>query len=336
MKSIERVKTNRNETLDLFKFVAAFAVVCIHYMFFGVTGEIVKAIARFAVPFFFAVSGYFAYYDDTKKIKKKIKNIFVLYLSSFVLYFIYSAIKHILAGETFVEYLLMYFNKTIIIDFLVLNTTITSAHLWFLPALIYCYLLQLLSKNKVSEKVLFTVTFVLMLIYLTTEEILPIFGIETSKYIFTNVLFRAFPQFALGMFIRKYINVIKESVSKTSMFIILAIGIIETIVSVIMFGNSITYIGSMLNVVAMLLLAVKYENNSYDGRLIKLSGCNTYIYIFHVAIGGTLQTILDYIGIGTELLWINIKPVIVFILSIIFSLIIGSIFDRFLIKNRTQ
>ena len=45
--------------LDALKIVAAFFVVCIHVHFPGDLGRCVIAVARFAVPFFFMVSGFF-------------------------------------------------------------------------------------------------------------------------------------------------------------------------------------------------------------------------------------------------------------------------------------
>ena len=53
----------RNKSLDAGKAMAAFGVVFIHVSFPGQTGQIIKALARSAVPFFFMVSGYFCYYN---------------------------------------------------------------------------------------------------------------------------------------------------------------------------------------------------------------------------------------------------------------------------------
>ena len=52
----------RNKSLDAAKAIAAFLVVFIHISFPGMTGRIIKTLARSAVPFFFMVSGFFCYY----------------------------------------------------------------------------------------------------------------------------------------------------------------------------------------------------------------------------------------------------------------------------------
>ena len=47
----------RNKSLDAVKAIAACLVVCIHVSFPGQAGQLVKVLARCAVPFFFMVSG---------------------------------------------------------------------------------------------------------------------------------------------------------------------------------------------------------------------------------------------------------------------------------------
>lgn len=49
----------RNKYIDAAKALACIFVVLIHCMFPGKIGLVFRALARFAVPLFFAVSGYF-------------------------------------------------------------------------------------------------------------------------------------------------------------------------------------------------------------------------------------------------------------------------------------
>ena len=81
------VNIMRNKSLDAGKAMAAFGVVFIHVSFPGQTGQIIKALARSAVPFFFMVSGYFCYYNRrntdrgkriTDKIPAKVQHILTL------------------------------------------------------------------------------------------------------------------------------------------------------------------------------------------------------------------------------------------------------------------
>ena len=67
----------RNRTLDMVKAICAYAVVLLHVHFPGNAGIIANVLARFAVPVFFMVSGYFCFRgDDTEfiRIGKKIRH----------------------------------------------------------------------------------------------------------------------------------------------------------------------------------------------------------------------------------------------------------------------
>ncbi len=89
---------NRNQTIDLFRFIAAFFILCLHNYYGNVSSEIVENIrvgARWAVPFFFMCSGYFLKSKiesnnifDFKCIEKNIVNLIsVLFISSIVYFF---------------------------------------------------------------------------------------------------------------------------------------------------------------------------------------------------------------------------------------------------------
>ncbi len=65
------MKTQKNNTLEILKLLASYMVVFIHVSFYGKLGVAIDALARFAVPFFFLVSGYCSYQITTEKIKKK-------------------------------------------------------------------------------------------------------------------------------------------------------------------------------------------------------------------------------------------------------------------------
>ncbi|NJK98229.1 MAG: acyltransferase family protein [Bacteroidales bacterium] len=52
--------TERNQTIDLFRLLAAFCVICIHvnYTSYNSAIDILRLLTRWAVPYFFIVSGY--------------------------------------------------------------------------------------------------------------------------------------------------------------------------------------------------------------------------------------------------------------------------------------
>ena len=69
-------KRQINKSINVLKCLAIFAVICIHCKLFnlGAKGGIVVALCRFAVPFFFMVSGYFSFFDNRSKALEKYKD----------------------------------------------------------------------------------------------------------------------------------------------------------------------------------------------------------------------------------------------------------------------
>ncbi len=61
----------KNDCLNVWKAAAAFSVVLIHCRFPGDAGMAAKAAARFAVPFFFMISGYFSYGKGKETIRRR-------------------------------------------------------------------------------------------------------------------------------------------------------------------------------------------------------------------------------------------------------------------------
>ena len=89
------IKNQKNNSIESVRYIAAFAVICIHY-FYAKDKTLTLAVnqwARFAVPFFFIVSGYFL----GEKLKKDdkvivywafIKKILILYFAWQLIYFL--------------------------------------------------------------------------------------------------------------------------------------------------------------------------------------------------------------------------------------------------------
>lgn len=64
------IMKNENVSLNILKGIACFNVVMIHCTFPGAIGKIISGLARFAVPLFFAISGYYIYSRKQREIEK--------------------------------------------------------------------------------------------------------------------------------------------------------------------------------------------------------------------------------------------------------------------------
>jgi len=66
-------KVMDNTTLHAIKTLACFSVVAIHIWLPGKIGAVYQIIARFAVPMFFLISGFYSYNISKSKIQQRIK-----------------------------------------------------------------------------------------------------------------------------------------------------------------------------------------------------------------------------------------------------------------------
>jgi surface polysaccharide O-acyltransferase-like enzyme len=108
----------RHDSLDIFRLIASFAVVILHVSMGNLPIDLqiyLKLLSRFAVPFFFLVSGYFFYYGYLKIITKL--------LGIFLVASIFFLPIDILKGN-------FRFSHDLIL-------TGSESHLWFIPSLIF-------------------------------------------------------------------------------------------------------------------------------------------------------------------------------------------------------
>ena len=127
----------RNKSLDAVKAIAACLVVCIHVSFPGQAGQLVKVLARCAVPFFFMVSGYFCYYQNcnaSKRILSKILHIMKLFAVSVVFYFIWECFMKAWNGERVWTWIKGLVSTEHLKEFFVYNSTSPSKSTFMVSA----------------------------------------------------------------------------------------------------------------------------------------------------------------------------------------------------------
>ena len=305
---------NRNMSLDVLKLIASYVVVFIHFKFSGLTGDLVDALARFSVPVFFMVSGYFAYSNSAEKIIAKMKNIIKIYLWGASIYFCFYGILTLCDSgiKAAIWYGISYFNPVFIFKFIVFNLPKSSEHLWFLAALIYVYGLQyFVVKWKVKDGVYLRAGVALIIIHLLLGVGLSAFGIVIPIYIIRNFLFMGYPFYCIGMLIRKNEDLIHKKITYKRAVILILIGVIETVISYFICGGNELYIGSVLVAVALLIIALKTKGIQINEKLIKLTQTSTGIYLIHIVVGYSLERI---VAADIPMLK-NVFPVLVCIIS---------------------
>ena len=110
----------------------------------------------------------------------------------------------------------------------------------------------------------------------------------------------------------------------------MAIGMLESLLSVFLFGRNELYLGSVLVLAAMVAIFIKYPNVHYPSWLLSLTGCSTYIHIFHPILPGILGRVYGVLGIQFhESVAVQIvHPIIVCILATVLAVWLGKLTQK--------
>ena len=273
----------RNRTLDMVKAICAYAVVLLHVHFPGNAGIIANVLARFAVPMFFMVSGYFCFRgDDTEFIRTGKK------------------IRHVL--------------KLMIVAFQV------KWHLWFLPALLYCYLLFALAARFRICKQAYVLIPVLLLIHFGMEEFSTFLFPEKHFRVmqFRNYLFTGFPFFMLGHLIHRHQEKLEAWFAGKKVFLLYGMaagGGIASLLEYRYFGKLELFLGSVFMAVGLFLIAIMGKNRKVPELPVAIGQKYAFfIYLFHLCVADILKDVAVAAGIEKNLLYLWMRPVMVCVL----------------------
>lgn len=209
-----QVKQARIESIDVMRVLAMLAVIQIHspwYSKVNVTSldvaTIVDQLARFAVPFFFVISGYlwasraFSACDYWPRSLATSKRVLIIFFFWSVIYALGPSLYVIRQEgiDKLITNIVSIFYPFNFVKFVTAALEGTKNHLWFLPALVMAVLISgaLLSKRR--EKTLFTLAILLFVIGLAGS------AYSDAPYGFTSGFnFRNGPFFSLIMFVSGY------------------------------------------------------------------------------------------------------------------------------------
>lgn len=227
---IEETKHQENYTLNCLKGIACICVVLLHCSLPGSIGQYICGQARFAVPFFFAVSGYFVYNPDQQHLRESIWNkaahIGRYLLRAELLYFIwhmaYSYVdRHYVSGinEWFAESFTWYN----VFRLVLFQRTFVGDVTWFLLALLLCYCVTwAISKFDLWHAVCILMP-LLFVVNIAIGEIVPtVMDIHIQWYWVSNFWLLGFPSYVMGCWIRRNEDRLLMISDQTWIWIILA------------------------------------------------------------------------------------------------------------------
>lgn len=307
----------RWKSLDTLKGLACIAVLLIHFNFDGDLGLSVKTFCRFGVPIFLMISGFFFLSNgvmDDAKVVRKIRHIFGILIGSGAFYFVFCIIENNLNRSNWdvKSYIIEEMSAGAIVKLIVTNDPFVYSHLWYLLALIYCYVFSLLlfANNKRLSWIVWLAP-VLLVLYSCMQEFgqvlglrsfIPLPGSDASICLFNLFIFRAFPLFLFGVLARKY----QDKLARIPLSIPVAVciciaGGFLAIWERSQFRESQFYLGTYIMVAAMFIMALKKPESEsrilgYIGRELSL-----YVYILHIAVGKMVTIVAREIGVRDTL-----------------------------------
>lgn len=319
------MKKSINYSINSLKFIAIFSVIAIHCI--NVNGmqekfEILLGLMRFAVPVFFLISGFYSYYENNEKALQKYKTRIIRLLKLIIA----SNIFYIITTPKFYN-LMNYstiFNFKSILACLIFNLPLIKGHLWFLDALLYCYILVfILSKVKINLNKFYFIIPLLLIVNLSLGEISSIIGISIEYFYYRNFIFTGLPFFMIGYLIHDKLDFIENNISNKFILLTLlpicGLTIIESTYAI-----TDLYLGTIL-FSTMIFIWCILNPNKLNFKITNLIGGKLYgyIYILHIFVVFTLLKDLS-INLG----WFN--PILVFTVTTILSYLVYLFINKIL------
>ena len=299
-------KKGINYSLNTLKCIAILAVICIHACIcnLGPVGFGIDFISRFAVPTFFLISGFYSLYADKNYAMKKYKarsiRLIYLIIISNVLYIVFFSL-------TQPDYnLWSLFNLDSFMDYILFNIAPGAYHLWFLQALLYCYLFfWAITKLNIRPNRFYVLIPVLLAVNLFLGEFYTLSGNHVHYMYYRNFLFTGLPFFLLGFYIHDRHEMIGEffSMQASIIFIIASFAVILFELSFITQLVDLS-LGSLLLSVALFILCV--NNPGANVKVVSWIGGNLYtsMYILHLMVIKWINSVVDLSFLGIFMVFV--------------------------------
>lgn len=326
----------KNRCLNFFKGIACFGVVLAHFKFPGDFGNGLMNLARWTVPYFYMISGYYAFHPDKekffKKIPLKIKHILKITIISVLVYFIFCFFEHLLIDKDIIEWLKLVFSFQTVFDVFIITNfapTIKASHLWYLPSLIYCYILIYNIVKYRKENYCYFLIPILTLLRILVPY-LPGFNWHYQQNFFLGAL----AYFLIGYYFAEHQEKLTKLTTKLcnkKLLVIITIGLLLRLLETFTTPTAdIFEIGTLTSAISIFIFAQK-NPDLYISKFFEIVGTkySLFIYIMHVLVGMVANTIFEFIKLNNYnwypyLLAISV-PILTLISAIIWELILKQV-----------
>lgn len=333
---------SRNSTLDIFKGLACIGVLFIHCLFPQSLGKAARSVGCVGVPLFFCISGYYLAKKnelDVYELAKKIRHIVELIICSEAFYLLFSVFYfNLFSAANRARVVEKYFYPGSLAKFFVLNQPPIYAHLWFLYALVSCYISVLIFfKNKKQLKAFSNIVPVLLFCIVVLQEFsflhiikngTVLLGSEVVMMKSSFFLFRAVPFFLLGFMFREYNDKIKNLPLSANVLIgLIVVAESFAIVEGFLFSKAQFYLGNIVALFFIMFLSIKSPNIRNRPLQFLGSDLSTYVYVLHVAVFKAMDIFLFKFHLSKLIAIQYIRPILALVLTILLSIVIKQLIN---------
>ena len=329
----------RNNSIDFIKFFAILFVVAIHSSPFAYNtsvDNIINIFARFAVPFFFMVSGYFlgkklqVVKNTNGYVRNSLFKNLKLYISWITVFFFYDLSVRILeaitAGEKLKNVIGQYLEVFFSLKILYYGTETGSYHLWFLIALLWSILIVyvFVRLNKLSILLIASLLLSIVGVFGQSYSVIWEIPIDTRDTLFFGLFYTA-----LGSFFAYHQHKLiwSNKIWLCLVGVFSAIQVVEGIVLVNYFNAPLGdyYLSTIPLCISLFAVALKSKGVAENNILAKIGKNSVGIYVMHPIFLSAAMILVEFLRIEyiTDTLVWNIlyTPAVLLISYICYMLI---------------
>ncbi len=181
-----KTKPAQNQAMDCCKMLASFLVVFNHVNFPGELNGFLNCLCLFAVPMFFATTGYFNLNATTSQLKRRIWHIVKLNIAADMVHIFWTCIYTEMKGGSTIAYLRAAVpDLNELLWWIILHKNSFLGHLWYLISVVSCYLVYLgyvtfFEGKEVNRKPLYIGGLMMFVGYFAMAIVLPVAGVQSG------------------------------------------------------------------------------------------------------------------------------------------------------------
>ncbi len=202
------------------------------------------------------------------------------------------------------------------------NQSIYGGALWFLFALLYCYIIFYFVNKVNCYKLAYILIPVLIFLHIVTRGIIQHFQLvdETLNIAFyRNFIFMGFPFFMLGNLLHKYQQKIVSKITNKKLIALIFIGIMLSCFERLFVVLEL-YIGTVIATICIFIFAIKNPKKKIVPIIEKIGDkYSLVIYIMHSIVNVLVVKLAMIMGFADNKIFMYFKPFLIYVIIPIFA-----------------